>query len=171
MNHAPKPKNKTPEWHGLNKKIRWGRTQIPAFGDEETWRAMLDNVGGSRSLGDMSTRGMARVVDHMAHEFKIEFSRANAAKREEKPYKAKAAQRRSDFYEIPDGPLAAQKRKICAMWKELGYDMLNLDIRTKRQCKVDLFVWCDDQAYLQKLGRDLESRLKRKREREAEAEA
>lgn len=162
-------KAKSAEWLGLNKKIRWGKTQVPGFADEEAWRAMLESVGGVRSLGNMSTVGMARVVDHLAQEYGIEFSRARGRQSDGRPYKAKAAQRRSDFYEIPDGPHAKQKRAICAMWKKLGYDMLSLDTRVKRQCGVEAFLWCNDPDFLQTLGRDLEKRLKRKREKEAAA--
>ena len=164
-------KQKTAEWFGLNKKIRWGRTQVAALSDEVTWRVMLENIGGSRSLGDMNVKNMARVVDHMAREFKIEFANAKTTKKADAPYNAKVSQRRSDFYEIPDGIHAPQKRAICAMWKKLGYDMTSLDTRVKRQCGVETFLWCNDPAYLQKLGRDLEIRLKKKQAKDAKAGA
>jgi len=163
-------KVKSAEWHGLNKKIRWGRTQIPAFGDEETWRDMLESVGGSRSLGDMNARNMAKVVDHMAREYKLEFSSVKNKRPAEKPYKAKAAGRRSDFYEIPDGtPRAEQKRVICSLWQRLGYDMTSLDTRVKRQFGVDVLLWLHDENALNTLIRDLNGRLARKERQAAQA--
>ena len=162
-------KVKSAEWHGFNKKIRWGAAQISAFNDEETWRGMLEAIGGSRSLSDMSLKGMSRVVDHLAREYGIEFESAKAKRTGDKPYKTKTSQRRSDFYDIPDGPNAKQKRYICAMWKDLGYDMTSIDTRIAREFGIKTFLWCNDQDDLQRIGRDLEVRLKRKREKNAKA--
>lgn len=158
-------KDKSPKWLGLNKKIRWGRAQVPAFKDEEAWRAMLESVGGNRSLGAMDEKNMARVVDHLAREFGVEFESKSA-----RPYKARACARRSDFYEIPDGvPHAARKRKLCMIWRELGYALDSLDSRVHKQFGCEAFVWLSDKAAMDTLARDLNKRLKAKRNKEAEA--
>lgn len=156
-------KKKFPEWAGLNRKIRWARAQVPGFKDEEAFRAMLEEIGGERSLADMSRTGMARVVDHFAREYKIEFEHVN----KKKPYQARAAGRRTDFYEIPDGPSAPQMRKILMLWKSLGYSMTAIDTRVKAQFGVEAFRWLTDPAMLDTLARDLNKRLGRKEKKAA----
>ena len=148
--------------NAMKAKIALGRKQLCL--DEETYRAMLEEVIGVQSIsgGKVTEKQLARVIDHLASKGAVFTSGSGG-----KPYKAKAAQRRSDFYEIPDGPLAAQKRKICALWQALGYDMTSLDTRTRRQCGVEAFRWVSDPDFLQTLGRDLEKRLSRKKAKEA----
>ena len=162
-------KKRSPLWLGLNSKIRWGRTQVPAFKDEEAWRLMLQEIGGKASLGDMDTRGMSRIVDHLAREFGVEFSKGKASSG---PYTVGAAGRRSDFYEIPDGmPHASLKRKILKLWKLLGYDVKKIDTRIKRQYGVEALRWCHDRDALSTIAKDLEKRLARKRKKEEAAQA
>lgn len=145
-------------------KIAWGRKQMRYMDEDEPWRNMLAQVTGERRASKMSDKQLARVIDHMAR-CGVVFTSAKS-KSTGKPYKFKAAQRRSDFYEIPDGPYARQKRLICAMWNKLGYDMTSLDTRIKRQCGLESFHFCNDPDYLQTLGRDLEKRLYRKQKKE-----
>lgn len=149
--------------NAMKAKIAMGRKQLGL--DEDTYRAMLEAVTGHTSTKECSDGQLARVIDHLANKGAV-FTSGTGKPRDAGEYKAKAAQRRSDFYEIPDGPHAAQKRKLCALWKELGYDMTSLDTRVKRQCGIDAFRWCNDPDFLQTLGRDLEKRLKRKREKD-----
>jgi hypothetical protein len=145
-------------------KVNIGRGQLPEYGDEDTWRDMLENIGGNRRSSQMSEAQLARVIHFMAERGAVFTSRKQAgAAGKNAAYKAKAAQRRSDFYEIPDGPYAPQMRKIAALWQELGYAMTSLDARVKRQFGVDAFRWLRDPAKLQTLGRDLEKRLARKK--------
>lgn len=146
-------------------KVQIGRTQILAFKDEETWRGFLERTVGKRSTKAMNLFELARVIDALAQEGAV-FT--TGKKDADTPYKAKAAGRRSEFYEIPDGPHASLKRKICAMWKELGYDMTSLDTRAKRQCGVEAFRWVQDGNFLNVLARDLTVRLRRKETKQAD---
>lgn len=156
---------KDPKWLGLNKKVRWGRTQVPGFKDEEAWCGMLEQVGGSRSLGDMGWEKLARIIDHLAQEYGVQFSQTN-----NKPYRTGVAGRRSDYYEIPDGPEAGRKRALCAIWRKLGYDMMSLDERVKRQFGVEAFRWLNDPVHLGILARDLNKRLADKMKKAAATE-
>ncbi len=66
------------------------------------------------------------------------------------------------FIEIPDGPLARQKRYILALWDKLGYKQSGLDLRCKKQFGVDRFVWLHDGKALETLAKDLNNRCKKK---------
>lgn len=149
--------------NAMKAKIAMGRKQLGL--DDETYRAMLENITGKRSASQCNIVQLARVIDHMASKGAV-FTSAKP----KGEYKAKAAQRRSDFYEIPDSPNARQKRHICAMWRELGYDMTSLDARVKRQFGVDAFRWMNDPAQLQILGKDLAKRLAGKKKKSAAKE-
>ena len=105
---------------------------------------------------------LSRVIDHLASKGAVFTSAARKGQ-----YKAKAAQRRSDFYEIPDGPSAKQMRHIAALWRDLGYPMEKIDTRVKKQFGVEAFRWLTDPAKLQILGKDLAKRLADKQKKEA----
>ena len=134
--------------------------------DDDAYRSILARFRVESSK-DLDAKGLAQLVDHMAR-LGAEFTSATPkAKPGAKPgakseYQARPAQRRSEFYEIPDGPRAKVKRYIAAMWRELGYDMVSLDTRTKREFAVDAFRWLEDEAALHRLVTDLEKRLKAK---------
>ena len=181
----------------LKAKIAIGRKQLEKRGlDEETYRAMLEEVAGRRSLsGHVPEAVLARVVDHLAAKGAVfAFGRSSGRKHAtaakppalgpdaqgshtlasadghkegsvDTPYKAKAAGRRTDFYEIPDGKFAPLKRRIAATWKDLGYALYKLDTRTQRETGVEAFRWCNDGQFLKRLMIDLEKRLKRKEEK------
>lgn len=106
-------------------------------------------------------KALAQLVDHLAG-LGAEFTSGAATPKAKPGYQARPAQRRSDFYEIPDGPRARVKRYIAAMWRELGYDMVSLDTRTKREFEVEAFRWLEDEKALHRLVTDLEKRLKAK---------
>lgn len=151
--------------NAIKGKIALGRKQIPEYADDDFWRDTLEDLIGVRSLsGFTDEKKLGRVVDFLASKGAVFTKPAGAGK-----YRAKAAQRRTDFYAIPDGPNARQKRYICALWKELGYDMTALDTRVKRQIGVDAFRWVDDVAFLQTLGKDLANRVKRKKAKDQAA--
>ncbi len=149
-------------------KVALGRKQIPAFSDEETWRTMLEEIGGSRSAAAMNDTQLARVIDHLAARGAVFTKGASSSG----PYTAGAAGRRSDFYEIPEGtPHAPLKRKILKLWKLLGYDVKKIDTRIKRQYGVETLRWCHDWNALSTIAKDLEKRLARKEKKEAAARA
>lgn len=130
--------------------------------DDAVYRALLARFGVA-SAKDLSMKGLAQLVDHMAQKGAEFTSPAPKATPSSKPgYQARPAQRRSEFYEIPDGPRAKVKRYIAAMWRELGYDMVSLDTRVKREFAVDAFRWLEDEQGLHRLVTDLEKRLKAK---------
>ncbi len=82
-----------------------------------------------------------------------------------KPNKQHSAARRrdKDFYEIPDHvPHALQKRYIAALWAKMGYSMLSLDERCKRQFKVDAFLWIEKQGDMETLAKDIVVRAGKK---------
>ena len=149
-------------------KIEIGRNQLGMSRDD--MQARLEEVTGKTSRAACSESELAKFIDYLAQCGAV-FTSSKSKRPADKTFKAKAAQRRSDFYEIPDGPHARQKRYICAMWKDLGYDMTSLDTRTERQLGIKFFRWCNDPAFLQTLGKDLEKRLARKKKRESEAQA
>lgn len=137
-------------------KIHIAKKQL-GLGEEE-YRAILARFRVESSK-DLDAKGLAQLVDHMAR-LGAEFT--SATPKAKPGYQARPAQRRSEYYEIPDGPRAKVKRYIAAMWRELGYDMVSLDTRAKREFKVDAFRWLEDEAALHRLVTDLEKRLKAK---------
>lgn len=144
---------------GLYAKIHIGRKQIGL--DDETWRDLLETKYGKSSSADLTGVELIKLVDHLAAQGAVFTSRSEP--RNKPGYQAKAAQRRSDWYEIPDGPRARVKRYIAAMWRELGYEMTALDTRTNREFGVEAFRWLEDETALFRLVTDLEKRLKAKK--------
>ncbi len=69
---------------------------------------------------------------------------------------------RKDFIYL-DGPVAAQQRKVMALWKELGYEPASIHARVKKQFGVDSFRWLTDYDSLHILITDLEARLARQK--------
>ena len=145
-------------------KIKIGQEQLGL--DDATYRAMLLEFTGHDSSTKCNQVELGRVIDHMANRGAV-FTRKGKSGKE---YKTGAAGRRSDFYPIPDGPNARQKRHIAAIWRDLGYDMLKLDTRVQKQFGVERFLWLQDPAALQTLGKDIAKRLARK-QRKGQAEA
>ena len=153
--------------NAMKGKIAMGRGQIPTYHDDKFWRDTLEDLVGLRSLsGCTDEKLLARVIDFLASKGAVFTSAAKLGK-----FKAKASQRRSDFYYIPDGPHATQKRHIAAMWRECGYPREKIDGRVKKQFKVETFLWLNDPDSLQKLGKDLAGRLARKKAKAAKAVA
>lgn len=134
--------------------------------DDDAYRAILARFRVESSK-DLDMKGLEKLVDHMA---KLGAEFTSATPRSKPGYQARPAQRRSEFYEIPDGPRAKVKRYIAAMWRELGYDMVSLDTRVKREFAVHAFRWLEDEAALHRLVTDLEKRLKAKDRAKAQAE-
>ena len=69
-----------------------------------------------------------------------------------------------DGYErldIPDGPLAREKRYLVILWCLLGYEPKSLDARVSKQFGVDKFSWLADPAALATLAKDLWTRCRR----------
>lgn len=146
----------------MKAKIAIGRKQLGL--DEDTYRAMLVEVTGKASAATCNEVELARLVDHLASKGAV-FTCKHA--KPGKPFRTGAAGRRSDFYPIPDGPEAGRKRAICGMWKELGYDMMSLDTRCRRQFGVAAFHWLKDPAHLDTLARDLNKRVADKKRKAA----
>ncbi len=63
--------------------------------------------------------------------------------------------------DIPDGPLARQKRYLLTLWVLLGYEPKSLDARVSKQFGVERFVWLGDPAALNTLAKDLWTRCRR----------
>lgn len=156
----------SPKRKGLLAKCNIGRKQLDL--DESAWRELLANHFRKDSLKGFSDMELARLVDVLANKGAVFTS-----PKKTKQYKTGAAGRRSDFYEIHDSdPLAALKRKACALWRELGYDLLKLDTRTRRQSGFDALRFAagpKGEAFLSDLIVDLNKRLKRQRGRSDEA--
>ena len=153
--------------NSMKAKIAIGRKQLGL--DEDTYRLMLAEVVGCTSTKNCTEAQLARVLGHLASKGAV-FASAKP-KASKKAYMAKSPAIRSDFYTIPDCQQHADlKRKICAMWAELGYDMTSLDTRCKRQCGVEMFLWAKDLRFLQCLAKDLHVRLARKCKKAKEAE-
>lgn len=135
--------------------------------DADTLCEMLRNLFGKESRAELTAPELVRLCDHLAQRG-AKFT-SSAAPREGKSYKVKAAGRRSDWYEIPEGPQAARKRRIAAMWRELGYDMTSLDTRVQRAYGVEAFRWLESERDLCALAKDLETRLDAKERRDRKA--
>ncbi len=148
--------------NGLLGKAHMGGKQLGM--DEETWRGMLEERYGVRSARDLSDRQLVLLVDHLAG-LGAQFT-SKGRPRNKPGYRAGAASRRSEFYEIPPGPSARTKRYIAALWRELGYDMLSLDTRVKREFGVEAFRWLEDEGALARLVQDLRRRVASKARKE-----
>lgn len=159
----------------LYAKIAIARKQLPEMGDDDYFykdfltREFGDGLEPVESLKALSYRQLCRLVDLLAQCGAVYTTPGK--ERGDTPYRAKAAGRRSDFYEIPDGPLAPLKRKICKLWHLLGYEMIKLDVRVQREKQGEVFRWVQDKRYLGNLASDLEKRLSRKEKKAREAEA
>lgn len=145
---------------GLYAKIAIARKQLPDM-DEEAYRARLRAEFGVDSAAKLSVAQLSRLVHDFAREGVVYTAPAKAKNTAAKP------QSRPDWIEVTDSmPYAQVKRQICAIWRKLGYDLLSLEGRVKRQFKVDSFLWLHDVKSLHILQTDLQARLDRKRKRE-----
>lgn len=116
--------------------------------DDDTYRAMLNDMFGKTSAGKLDFRQRYRLIKHM-EERGVQFT--SKSKSSGKP--------KEDFYVIPDNvPHVDQKRYILALWKELGWKMSGIDTRMKKQFGVEKFLWCNDQQALQTIAKDLINR-------------
>ncbi len=139
---------------GLYRKIEIARKQLPDM-DETAFRSLLHSEFGVESRKDLSVNELARLV-HLFAGMGVTFTApAKAKKQEVRPHS------RTDWVEITDSmPYAAEKRKIAAIWRKLGYALPSLDTRVKRAFGVDLFVWLKDGEQIGRLLADLERREK-----------
>lgn len=137
----------SPHRLGLYRKIEVARKQLPDM-DEEAFRALLRAEFGKESRKDMTMGQLERLVGVFA-DMGVTFTKAGK----------KRPHCRSDFYEITDSmPFARERRKICAIWKKLGYDMTALDTRCQRAFNVPSFAWLKDGDQVRTLLNDLERR-------------
>lgn len=82
--------------------------------------------------------------------------------------RAPRPRRSSTYIDIPEGgPATLQQRKVAGLWNELGYPMVALHSRVKRQFKVERLQWLTDHDSLHVLITDLEARLERQRRKES----
>lgn len=139
---------------GLYRKIEIARKQLPDM-DETAFRGLLRSEFGVESRKDLSVNELARLV-HLFAGMGVTFTApAKAKKQEVRPHS------RTDWVEITDSmPYAAEKRKIAAIWRKLGYALPSLDTRVKRAFGVNLFVWLKDGEQIGRLLADLERREK-----------
>jgi Protein of unknown function (DUF1018). len=119
---------------------------------DSEYRDLLLGATGKESTKGMTVKEMSAVLNRF-----IELGWKPKAKGH------KAVQPSKDYYAIPDGtPHARQKRYIAALWNALEWKMSGLDTRCKSQFGVESFLWLNDQAALQTLGRDLVNRCLKK---------
>lgn len=118
--------------------------------DDDTYRMMLQEMFGASSAGKLNSKQRFRLLCHMEERGAV-FTRRN-----------KPVQVSKQFYPIPDGPNASQKRYIAALWCKLGYNASGLDTRAEKQFGVDKFLWLDNQTALQKLAKDLINRCQKR---------
>ena len=136
----------------LYAKIAIARKQLPHL-DEEAYRELLDNNFGTRSASKLTWRQLQNLVQMLADMGAVYATKERATKRPGKNTHA-----RTDFYSIANDQYGPIKRKICAIWKGLGYDMQSLDTRCKREFGVESFAWLRDRQKLQRLLLDVEAR-------------
>ena len=140
--------------NSLYAKIAIARKQLPCM-DESTYRDLLDETFGKSSAKDLSYGQLVKLVSILETKGAV-FT---------KPSKQKSVARRrdKDFYEIPDYvPHARQKRYVASLWSKLGYSMLSLDERCKRQFKIDAFLWLEDEAHMRALTQNIIARAEKK---------
>lgn len=138
---------------GMYRKIEIGRKQLPGMSDNDFFRDWLESKFGERSRKKLSNAELARLIDELACMGAVFTSKGSN--------KAKTPHARPDWMEIPDGsPNAAMKRKICAIWKKLGYSMTSLQTRVKREFDVPTLLWLHDEKHLSRLLNDLIKREK-----------
>lgn len=133
----------------LYAKIAYARKQLPHM-DEEAYREMLQENFGVRSGAALDMRQLTLLLRMLA-EMGAVFTTGD------KPAKVKP-HARSDFYHVADDEFGPIKRKICAIWKRLGYDMASLNTRCKKEFGVESFAWLRDRDKLRRLVLDLEAR-------------
>ena len=127
-------------------KIHMGKKQLGL--DDDTYRAMLEDMFGVSSAGKLDYKQRYRLLRHLEERGAVFTTKQKASAKVEK-----------DFYVIPDNaPHVHQKRYILALWKKLGWKMSGVDTRMKKQFGVDSFVWLNDQAALQTIAKDLVKR-------------
>lgn len=139
---------------GLYRKIEVARKQLPDM-DEEAFRSLLRSEFGVDSRKEMTINQLSRLVQHFA---KLGVVYKAPAKSNNSRVTAHG---RPDFIEITNSmPYAAEKRKILAIWRKLGYSMTSLDTRVKREFGIHCFVWLHDAAKIKALLTDLQHREK-----------
>lgn len=136
---------------GMYRKIEVARKQLPEMGDDDFFRDWLEQNFGKRSRKDLSNSQLARLVNNLGKLGAV-YTSAGTNK-QSKPHV------RPDFMEIPDDvPFAMEKRKVCAIWRKLGYSMTSLETRVKRAFGVHTFAWLHDGEKISILLSDLQRR-------------
>ena len=135
----------------LYKKIEVARKQLPHMNDDDFFRDYLEDNFKVRSRKELTTTQLIRLVDMLA--------RAGAVYTSKGSNKKVTPKARPDWIEVPDGtPFADEKRKICAIWKKLGYSMTSLETRVKRQFNLASFAWLKEKQPIMTLLTDLQKR-------------
>ncbi|MCB2186977.1 MAG: regulatory protein GemA [Deltaproteobacteria bacterium] len=131
---------------------------IKALGwEEDMYRQILQGRYGEASASLLTDGQLAEFVAYLGKQG-VRFKAAPGRKAQRRPAPGRAAK---DYYEIPDGPNAAQLRYIAGLWNKLGYAMGGLDARVKKQFGVEKFIWLRDQEHLQTLAKDLVVRCRK----------
>lgn len=138
----------------LYAKIAIARKQLAL--SEDVYRELLENHFATRSASDLNFKQLSRLVSILAEKGAAFSSKEASTSKDTTPRTVPHA--RSDFYHIADDEFGPIKRKICAIWKALGYDMTSLDTRCKREFGVESFAWLRDRQQLKRLVLDLEQR-------------
>lgn len=114
---------------------------------DDAYRAMLHARYGVESSGKLS---MGKLVDLVKHFEKLGWM----------PKRGAASPRRAaKWVEVRDSDQhAGQKRQILAIWKKLGYSMVSLETRVRREFEVESFAWLHDQDQIHRLLTDLQAR-------------
>lgn len=138
---------------GLLAKVHCAKKDLAM--DDATYRTILARLFGVESSKGLNVIQLAILVNHfISSGWK---GPTPPAARPRKPAGNK------NFIEIPDSdPNAAIKRRILAMWRELGWKVSGIHARCKKQFGVESFLWLKDMNHLQTLSKDLETRCRRK---------
>ena len=140
--------------NSLYAKIAIARKQLLHM-SEEAYRDLLWEEFKKKSAADITYGQLVRLVNILKDKGAV-FTAAN---------KQKSSTRRRDkeFYEVPDHvPHARQKRYVAALWFKMGYSMLSLDERCKRQFKIDAFLWLEDENHMRALTQNIIARAEKK---------
>lgn len=146
---------KSAQRKGMMIKVHCARRDLVM--DDATYRTILGRLFGVESSKDLNVHQLATLLNHF-----VSLGWQGPTPPAARPRKPAG---NKNFVEIPDSdPNAAIKRRILAMWNELGWKMSGIHARCKKQFGVESFLWLKDMDHLQTLSKDLENRIRRKEE-------
>lgn len=144
---------------GLIAKAAIGRRQIGI--DNVAYRTLLERRYGVTSSTKLNIKQLSDLIQLYITEYGWQPTTAKSKKPTKIQQKGKGYQ--GEFVEIdPKDPQAKQKRYALALAALLGWKLKGLDTRCSKQFGVERFAWIKQQAHMQTLIKDMQSRCKKR---------